>query len=159
MFLFRFLVRRVQWMLRLYTVLFLGGVIMVAIDYGLQAKAAGQALGQYERSAYLATQQQRLRGQGALSLGAGGRIGPREDQVSSPLDLALMVILFLKGKKMQVLGLEGGAATVALLPQAQPPTVPQSALPAFASPSAGQSSVADDGDPRPCVRRGTVLNC
>ncbi len=159
MFLFRFLIRRVQWMLRLYTVLFLGAVIMVAIDYALQAKAAGPALGQYDRSAYLDTLQRRLRGQGALTLGADGRVSPSDDQVRSPLDLALMALRGLGVARLQILGLEGGADTVALLPQAQTPTVPRSAQPSFAPPSVGQSSGADDDDTRPCVRRGNVLEC
>ncbi|MCG7629169.1 hypothetical protein MHM88_15270 [Epibacterium sp. MM17-32] len=146
-----FLVRRAIWLLRLYTNVLLVGVMIIAVDVDLQAKAAGQTITSYDRMAYIETVQRRLRGETLR--------GP-----ASPLDVSMMAYRGVLQARLAILGLEAPGEDVALLPT----SVQGSGQAAHAGqfdaaygqtlPGDATSGAAEDAQ-RPCVRRGNVLDC
>lgn len=131
-----FLVRRAIWLLRLYTNVLLAAVLIVAVDVDMQAKAAGRSIATYDRVAYVATLQQRLRGQ------------PRVGR-ATPLDVSLMAYQGVVKARLAILGLEAPSEDVALLSDPAP-VAPQHGLPQGAS---------EDEATKPCVRRNNILSC
>jgi hypothetical protein len=146
-----FLVRRAIWLLRLYTNVLLVGVMIIAVDVGLQAKAAGQTITSYDRMAYIETVQRRLRGETLR--------GP-----ATPLDVSMMAYRGVLQARLAILGLEAPGEDVALLP-ASAQGAGQAAHTGQFDAAYGQtlpgdatSGAAEDAQ-RPCVRRGNVLDC
>ena len=134
-----FFVRRAIWLLRLYTNVLLVGVMVVAVDVDMQARAAGRDISSYDRVAYLQTLQRRLRGEVTADL-------------MTPLDATMMGY---RGVLQARLALLGGAPTqqAALMPE------PRAPLPLMPQPQVQPLDVAEEAPSKPCVRRNNVLNC
>lgn len=131
-----FLVRRAIWLLRLYTNVLLAAVLIVAVDVDMQARSAGRSIATYDRAAYIATVQKRLRGE------------PRAGR-ATPLDVSLLAYQGVLKARLAILGLEAPSEDVALLSDPAP-VAPQHGLPV---------GTTEDGSAKPCVRRNNVLSC
>ncbi len=130
-----FLVRRAIWLLRLYTNVVLVGIMIIAVDVDMQAKAAGRDITTYSRVAYVQSVQRRLRGEITQDL-------------VTPLDATLMTYRGVLRARLALLGLEP-TQDVALLPE-----------PVSTTPLAPQQLGAEEDEPsKPCVRRNNVLSC
>lgn len=142
-----FLVRRAIWLLRLYTTVMLVAVGIVAVDVNMQAGAAGRDLASYDRQAYIATLQQRLRGLAAGPQAALPRERAGQAQVVTPLDVTFMAYRGLAQARLALLGLDGHGQDIALLPE-----------PTAATPLPMATDDAEEAA-KPCVRRNNVLSC
>ena len=150
-----FIIRRLHGLFRFYSFILLCGLVMVGVDYDMQAKAVGKSFGDYAPDAYLRTLQWRLGGpEQARRMAAAGDVPDPEAEVTSPLDVAFQALRGLSVAKAHLMGQDIDVDEVALLPPpAVAPSEPSSPV------VAPVVQIQDSDAARPCVRRGNVLSC
>jgi hypothetical protein len=146
-----FFIRRLLSLFRFYMFILICGLIMVGVDYDMQAKAVGRTIATYDVDSYRLTLQRRLGGE-PLRVASDGRVGAPEDEVTSPLDVAFRALRGLAVAKAHVMGQDLEMEQVVLLP---PPSATQVPIPQQPQ----TMPVQDTQEQRPCVRRGNVLDC